>query len=74
VAQGKTDWEISKILGLKEDSITKVINAARRRYDVANRTELVVAALFDGQISFNTVRHWQYQLALPPNGIPRACR
>lgn len=55
-AQGKTDWEIGTILGLKEDSVTKVIDAARRSYDVANRTELVVAALFDGQISFNAVR------------------
>ena len=64
VAQGKTDWEIGKILGLKEDSVTKVINAARRRYDVANRTELVVAALFDGQISFNEIRHWQYDSGL----------
>lgn len=62
VAQGKTDWEIGQILGLQEDSVTKVIDAARRRYDVANRTELVVAALFDGQISFNEVRHWQYPI------------
>jgi len=59
VAQGKTDWEIGRILGLAEDSVTKVVNAARLRYDVANRTELVVAALFDGEISFNEVRHWQ---------------
>lgn len=66
VAQGKTDWEIGRILGLKEDSVTKVIDAARKRYDVANRTELVVAALFDGQISFNEVRHWQY----PSGGAP----
>lgn len=64
VAQGKTDWEIGLILGLKEDSITKVIDAARRRYDAANRVELVVCALFDGQISFNVVRHWQYPLLL----------
>jgi LuxR family transcriptional regulator, quorum-sensing system regulator CciR len=55
VAQGKTDWEIGTILGLKEDSVTKVVDAARHRYDVANRTELIVAALFDGQISFNEV-------------------
>src|SRR3546814_18497918 len=59
VAQGKTDWEIGKIFGLKKDSVTKVIDAARMRYDVANRTELVVAALFDGQVSFNEVRHWR---------------
>lgn len=68
VAQGKTDWEIGLILGLKEDSITKVVDAARRRYDVANRVELVVAALFDGQISFNVVRHWQYPLPLALEG------
>lgn len=66
VAQGKTDWEIGLILGLKEDSVTKVIDAARRRYDVANRVELVVSALFDGQISFNAVRHWQYAMPLVP--------
>lgn len=61
VAQGKTDWEIGRILDLKEDSVTKVVDSARRRYDAANRTDLVVAALFDGQISFNEVRHWQYR-------------
>jgi LuxR family quorum-sensing system transcriptional regulator CciR len=66
VAQGKTDWEIGVMLDLKEDSVTKVINAARKRYDVANRIELVVAALFDGQISFNEIRHWQYQFERPP--------
>lgn len=60
VAQGKTDWAIGRILGLQEDSVTKTINAARQRYNVANRTELVVAALFDGQISFNVIRQWQY--------------
>lgn len=74
VAQGKTDWEIATILGLKEDSVTKVVDAARRRYDVANRTELVVAALFDGQISFNTVRHWQFQFAPSADANSRAFR
>jgi LuxR family quorum-sensing system transcriptional regulator CciR len=67
VAQGKTDWEIGVILGLKEDSVTKVVDAARRRYDVANRTELVVAALFDGQIGFNEICHWQYPLTFFPS-------
>ncbi|WP_176489148.1 helix-turn-helix transcriptional regulator [Rhizorhabdus dicambivorans] len=71
VAQGKTDWEIGQILGIKEDSVTKVIDAARRRYDVANRTELVVAALFDGQISFNEVRHWQYPISETANRASR---
>ena len=57
VARGKTDWEIGQILGLQEDSVTKIVNAARERYDVANRTELVTAALFDGQISFTEIRY-----------------
>jgi LuxR family transcriptional regulator, quorum-sensing system regulator CciR len=67
VAQGKTDWEIGAILGLKKDSVTKVVDAARRRYEVANRTQLIVAALFDGQISFNEICHWWYRLGFISN-------
>ncbi|MGF7148940.1 LuxR family quorum-sensing system transcriptional regulator CciR [Sphingomonas zeicaulis] len=49
-AEGKTDWEIGRILGLSEETVTKYMNAARGRYGVARRTQLIVAALRDGSI------------------------
>lgn len=51
IARGKTDWEISVILGLAEDTIGKYVEDARRRYDVSRRSQLVVRALFDGHFS-----------------------
>ena len=56
VGSGKTDWEIGVILGLKEDTVTKYLNAARERYGVARRMQLVVAAIYDGQISLNELQ------------------
>jgi LuxR family quorum-sensing system transcriptional regulator CciR len=50
VAQGKTDWEIGCILGLSEETIGKYLDAARLRFDVARRTQLVAAALRSGEI------------------------
>lgn len=54
-ARAKTDWEIAQILGIKEDTVTKHINAARDRYGVLRRNELIVRALYDGHISFQDV-------------------
>ncbi len=51
VARGKTDWEISKILGIREETVSDHIDEARRRYDVARRTQVVVRALFDGHFT-----------------------
>jgi LuxR family quorum-sensing system transcriptional regulator CciR len=57
VARGKGDWEISRLLNLSEATVHQHIGEACRRYDVAKRTQLVVRALFDGQITFNdTIR------------------
>jgi LuxR family transcriptional regulator, quorum-sensing system regulator CciR len=56
VGNGKTDWEISTILGLREDTVTKYLNAARERYGVARRMQLVVAAIYDGQISLSELQ------------------
>lgn len=53
VAHGKIDWEIGRILGLSEETVTKYLNAARTRYDVSRRMQLVICALFDGQISIS---------------------
>lgn len=55
VARGKTDWEISQILGLKEDTVTEHLDEARRRCGVSRRTELVVHTLYNGDLSFNDI-------------------
>jgi LuxR family transcriptional regulator, quorum-sensing system regulator CciR len=53
VARGKTDWEIAKILGISEETVTQHINLARKRYCVDRRTALAVRAIQDGQISYS---------------------
>ncbi len=50
VAQGKTDWETATILGLSEETVGKYLDAARIRFGVARRTQLIVAALAVGEI------------------------
>lgn len=55
VARGKSDWEISRILGVSQETVILHLKHARERYGVAKRTELTVRALFDGTISFNDI-------------------
>ncbi len=55
VARGKSDWEISRILGLSPETVTEYLKRARERYGVSKRTMLAVHALFDGTISFTDV-------------------
>jgi len=62
MAQGKTDWEIGAILGLSEETVTTYLKAARRRFGVARRTQLAVAAVSYGLIGFDEVVTWQYPL------------
>jgi LuxR family transcriptional regulator, quorum-sensing system regulator CciR len=50
VARGKTDWEISKILGISEETVKQHIADARQRYDVPKRVQVVLRALFDGLV------------------------
>ena len=50
VARGKTDWEIGKILGISEETVKWHLKDARERYDVPKRVQVVLRALFDGQI------------------------
>lgn len=54
-ARGKSDWEISKILGIQPDTVVQHLKQARERYGVQKRTLLAVHALFDGTISFAEV-------------------
>jgi LuxR family transcriptional regulator, quorum-sensing system regulator CciR len=50
--RGKSDWVIGQLLGLKTDTVTKYLVAARDRYEVATRMQIVTAALYYGEISF----------------------
>ena len=49
--RGKSDWEIATILGIAEDTVTQHLGAARDRYGVARRVQLVVRAVHDGKIA-----------------------
>lgn len=51
-ARGKSDWEISRILGISRETVVQHLKQARERYGVGKRTLLAVHALFDGTISF----------------------
>lgn len=50
--RGKSDWEISQILGISHETVIQHLKEARHRYGVSKRTMLAVSALFDGTISF----------------------
>lgn len=51
-ARGKTDWEISRILGVSHETVIRHLKQARENYDVPKRAQLTVEALHDGSISF----------------------
>jgi LuxR family transcriptional regulator, quorum-sensing system regulator CciR len=54
-ARGKSNWVAGQLLGLSGGTVHKYLEAAKARYGVATRTELVVRALFDGQLAFSDV-------------------
>jgi LuxR family quorum-sensing system transcriptional regulator CciR len=54
-ARGKSNWVTDQLLGLSEGTVHKYLEAAKRRYGVSSRTELVVRALFDGHLGFADV-------------------
>lgn len=51
-ARGKSDWEISRILGVSHETVIRHLKQARERYGVGKRTLLAIHALFDGSIGF----------------------
>jgi LuxR family transcriptional regulator, quorum-sensing system regulator CciR len=55
VARGKSDWDAAQILGLAPDTVHQHVEAAKKRYSVASRTQLVVRALFDSRITFSDI-------------------
>jgi LuxR family quorum-sensing system transcriptional regulator CciR len=54
-AQGRSDWHIAQLLGISPETVHQHIETAKRRYQVSSRTQLVVRALFDSQITFADV-------------------
>ena len=54
-ARGKSNWVAGQLLGLSGGTVHKYLEAAKQRYGVASRTELVVRALYDGQLAFADV-------------------
>lgn len=52
LGRGKSDWEISQIIGVSHETVVRHVKQARDRYGVERRTALVARALFDEQISF----------------------
>ncbi len=55
VARGKSDWEISRILGVSQETVTMHLKQARERYNVQKRTMLAIHTLFDGTLSFTDI-------------------
>lgn len=53
VARGKSDWEIGRILGLSEATVTTYVKRARERYGVSSRIQVVLRALYEGTIPFS---------------------
>jgi DNA-binding CsgD family transcriptional regulator len=54
-ARGKGDWEISRILGISEETVARHIKQACERYGVNKRTLLAIRTLFDGTLTFTDI-------------------
>lgn len=55
MARGKSDWEISRILSVGEETVTRHLKAAREKYGAEKRTSLAVRALADRTLSFDEI-------------------
>lgn len=54
-ARGKSDSVIAQLLNLHPKTVNEHIEAAKRRYAVGTRTQLIVRALFKSEICFSEV-------------------
>jgi LuxR family quorum-sensing system transcriptional regulator CciR len=50
VGRGKTDWEIAQILGIQPATVKEYLDDARRKYGVSKRVQVVLRAVFDGEL------------------------
>jgi LuxR family quorum-sensing system transcriptional regulator CciR len=55
VARGKSDSVIGQLLDINRGTVNHHIELAKRRYRVATRTQLVVLALFRGELLYSDV-------------------
>jgi LuxR family quorum-sensing system transcriptional regulator CciR len=55
VARGKSDWDAATILGIRPDTVHQHVEAAKRKFGVASRAQLVVRALFESRITFTDI-------------------
>lgn len=55
VARGKSDSVIAQLLAIRPKTVNEHIEAAKRRYSVATRSQLLVRALFRSEICFSEV-------------------
>lgn len=59
--QGKSNTDIATILGLTPSTIKTYIEAACGCYDVPNRTQLVLAAVLDGEVGIHEIAPRQHR-------------
>jgi DNA-binding CsgD family transcriptional regulator len=52
IATGKSDWQIGQILDISNKTVNYHAENLKRKFGVATRIQVVVAALRDGHISF----------------------
>lgn len=52
IARGLSDKEIARVLSIKPDTVHEYVEDAKLRYGVKTRHQLVVHALFNGQLAF----------------------
>lgn len=64
VGLGKSNWEIGTILGLSPVTVGHYLTDARSRYDVTTRTQLVVCAILNGEVSLAELVAGQYVRSL----------
>ena len=55
VARGKSDSVIADILGIRPHTVTEHIEAARRRYGVVTRSQLIVRALLANDLTYSEI-------------------
>lgn len=72
VAQGKGDWTIARVLGLRESTVHYHIEQLKRRLCVATRTQAVTQALMSGQLTFGDVVRKEVTAPAPSDDVPRA--
>lgn len=53
VADGKTDWEIATVLGIKESTVNGYIDETKAALGVTRRSQLVMRALFEGHLALS---------------------